>query len=186
MYLLAPTGRASRICWRPWRFFAHRPWVSAMRWSSAPEVRTGFCFMARRIPRRAFLRVRAIPSATSKPCCRWLDIAKEGGKIFEEEIEWAKNDASLDDLESQLRDKECAYLRDAVRRGEMTEEDAQDAQDALPSPKQQIENWRIYHLHDTSATAAVKSNCNVDDNRYLREDAANLAAYLYWLQQKQP
>jgi len=115
-----------------------------------------------------------------------LDIAKEGGKIFEEEIEWAKNDASLDDLESQLRDKECAYLRDAVRRGEMTEEDAQDAQDALPSPKQQIENWRIYHLHDTSATAAVKSNCNVDDNRYLREDAANLAAYLYWLQQKQP
>lgn len=39
---------------------------------------------------------------------------------------------------------------------------------------------------DTSATAAVKSSCNVDDNRYQREDSANLAAYLYWLKQKQP
>ena len=52
--------------------------------------------------------------------------------------------------------------------------------------KQHIEGWRMYHLHDTTATAAVKSTCNVDDNRYLREDASNLAAYLYWLKLKQP
>lgn len=56
----------------------------------------------------------------------------------------------------------------------------------FPAVRQHIEGWRFYHLHDTSATAAVKSNCNIDDNRYLREDAANLAAYLYWLKLKQP
>ena len=66
-----------------------------------------------------------------------------------------------------------------------------DDEDIVPANeialvKQQIETWRMYHLHDTSATAAVKSSCNVDDNRYLREDSANLAAYLYWLKQKQP
>jgi predicted ATPase len=55
-----------------------------------------------------------------------------------------------------------------------------------PEGKRYIESWRMYHLHDTSATAAVKSTCNIDDNRYLREDAANLAAYLYWLKLRQP
>lgn len=54
------------------------------------------------------------------------------------------------------------------------------------SAKRHIEGWRRYHLHDTSATAAVKATCNIDDNRYLREDASNLAAYLYWLKLKHP
>ena len=51
---------------------------------------------------------------------------------------------------------------------------------------QHLEGWSMYHLHDTSATAAIKSACNIDDNRALREDASNLAAYLYWLKLKEP
>ncbi|BBL75124.1 AAA family ATPase [Methylomagnum ishizawai] len=47
-------------------------------------------------------------------------------------------------------------------------------------------NWLIHHFHDTSDASPAKQICNIDDNRYLRPDAANLAAYLYWLQEKHP
>ena len=115
-----------------------------------------------------------------------LGLAKEGLKILESDLAWVEGGADLDSLEGQLRDKERQYLQAAVYRGEISEEDAAAALYAYPSPKRQIEGWRVYHLHDTSATAAVKSSCHVDDNRYLREDSANLAAYLYWLKQKHP
>jgi predicted ATPase len=38
--------------------------------------------------------------------------------------------------------------------------------------------WRVYHFHDTSDTAAVKKSGKINDNLFLREDAANLAAFL--------
>lgn len=44
--------------------------------------------------------------------------------------------------------------------------------------------WRVYHFHDTSSTAKVKQECDVNDNRTLRRDASNLAAFLYLLQEK--
>ncbi len=44
-----------------------------------------------------------------------------------------------------------------------------------------FETFRIFHFHDTSATASVKRFCNVNDNRFLYEDAGNLAAFLYRL-----
>lgn len=44
-----------------------------------------------------------------------------------------------------------------------------------------ISNWRIYHFHDTSLTAGVKYKCSLLDCQYLRIDASNLAAYLYFL-----
>jgi predicted ATPase len=49
-----------------------------------------------------------------------------------------------------------------------------------------LESYRVYHFHDTSETAAVKGTCDVDDNRFLRPQAENLAAFLYWLQEKSP
>lgn len=44
-----------------------------------------------------------------------------------------------------------------------------------------ISNWRIYHFHDTSDTASMKRKGAVHDNKYLRPDASNLAAFLYRL-----
>ncbi|MBF0162549.1 MAG: AAA family ATPase [Magnetococcales bacterium] len=44
----------------------------------------------------------------------------------------------------------------------------------------------LYHFHDTSDSAAARNFCPVDDNRFFRTDAANLPAYLYWLQHKHP
>jgi predicted ATPase len=44
-----------------------------------------------------------------------------------------------------------------------------------------IRNWRLYHFHDTSRSAWVKQIHGINDNEYLRDDARNLAAFLYRL-----
>ncbi len=49
-----------------------------------------------------------------------------------------------------------------------------------------VRNLVVYHFHDTSDTAPAKQIVNVDDNRFFRPNAANLPAYLYWLQEKHP
>lgn len=115
-----------------------------------------------------------------------LEVVKEGLAILGSNVEWAEGGSDIDNLEEQLRDEEEGHLKDAAARGELPEEEAEDQLRDFPSAKQNIEGWRRYHLHDTSATAAVKATCNIDDNRYLREDASNLAAYLYWLKLKHP
>ena len=45
-----------------------------------------------------------------------------------------------------------------------------------------LDSWRLYHFHDTSAASPMKKTANVNDNRYLRTDGSNLAAFLYLLQ----
>ncbi|MDV8151886.1 MULTISPECIES: AAA family ATPase [Acinetobacter calcoaceticus/baumannii complex] len=45
-------------------------------------------------------------------------------------------------------------------------------------------SWTLYHFHDTSSTATVKQIHNIGDNEYLRQDAKNLAAFLYRLKQQ--
>ncbi len=51
---------------------------------------------------------------------------------------------------------------------------------------EQLESYKIYHFHDTSNSAPLRSTANINDNRSLREDGGNLAAYLYYLQEKHP
>lgn len=45
---------------------------------------------------------------------------------------------------------------------------------------------RVYHLHDTSRSSLMRKTAKVDDNRFLRPDGSNLAAFLYFLQEKHP
>lgn len=52
--------------------------------------------------------------------------------------------------------------------------------------RRDLDTYRLYHFHDTSDTAPVKASSAVDDNRFLRPDASNLAAFLYYLQQQRP
>lgn len=49
-----------------------------------------------------------------------------------------------------------------------------------------LTSWRIYHFHDTSDTAKIKQTGDIDDNRFLRPDGSNLAAYLFLLQETKP
>ena len=50
--------------------------------------------------------------------------------------------------------------------------------------RQHFDRWRLYHFHDTSSGSPMKKTADVDDNRYLRPDGSNLAAFLYYLQQR--
>lgn len=44
---------------------------------------------------------------------------------------------------------------------------------------------RVFHFHDTSATARVRQYCYVGDDRWLMPDAGNLAAILYRFRNKE-
>ena len=46
-----------------------------------------------------------------------------------------------------------------------------------------LEGWKVYHFHDTSESAPVKKIGDVNDNLYLRDNASNLAAFLYRLRE---
>jgi len=49
--------------------------------------------------------------------------------------------------------------------------------------RQHLGSWRVYHFHDTSASSPMKKAADLNDNRFLRPDASNLSAFLYYLQQ---
>ena len=44
--------------------------------------------------------------------------------------------------------------------------------------------WRPYHFHDTGAASPMKKMADVQDNRHLRTDGSNLAAFLFLLRKK--
>ena len=44
-----------------------------------------------------------------------------------------------------------------------------------------LDRWRLYHVHDTSASSPLRKTARVDDSDYLRPDGSNLASFLYRL-----
>ena len=44
-------------------------------------------------------------------------------------------------------------------------------------------HWRLYHFHDTSASSPIKKTVALNNNRFLRHDGSNLAAFLYYLRE---
>jgi len=51
---------------------------------------------------------------------------------------------------------------------------------------QSVTTMRVYHFHDTRREAFVKQTGDLNDNAQLKYDAANLAAYLYFLKEIHP
>jgi predicted ATPase len=47
-----------------------------------------------------------------------------------------------------------------------------------------LDSFNIYHFHDTGNSSPLKQINKLDDNDYLRENGENLAAFLYYLQEK--
>ncbi len=52
--------------------------------------------------------------------------------------------------------------------------------------RERVSQWRFYHFHDTGATSPMKMTADVHDNRRLRANGANLAAFLFLLREKHP
>jgi predicted ATPase len=44
-----------------------------------------------------------------------------------------------------------------------------------------LDQWRLYHLHDTSATSPMRRTAKINDNGFLRPDGSNLPSFLYLL-----
>lgn len=74
----------------------------------------------------------------------------------------AARESQLEDEAAKPQGRIARYIRDAVV------------------------DWSVYHFHDTSESSPAKQISDLDDNRRLRKDAGNLAAYLYLLKQKSP
>ena len=53
----------------------------------------------------------------------------------------------------------------------------------IPFIRKQLFHWRLYHFHDTSASSPIKKTVALNDNRFLRHDGSNLAAFLYYLRE---
>lgn len=50
--------------------------------------------------------------------------------------------------------------------------------------RDRLRSWRVYHFEDTSASSPMRKTATVGDDGILREDASNLAAFLYRLQEQ--
>jgi predicted ATPase len=49
-----------------------------------------------------------------------------------------------------------------------------------------LQNCKVYQFHNTSDTARIRQRWSIEDNRYLREDGANLASVLLRLKENEP
>jgi len=49
-----------------------------------------------------------------------------------------------------------------------------------------LEEFDVYHFHDTSDTSSIKSMADIHNNESLQRDGSNIAAFLYYLQEKEP
>lgn len=49
-----------------------------------------------------------------------------------------------------------------------------------------LKDFDVYHFHDTGDSSPMKGFCNVNDNRYLKQNGSNISAFLYYLQLKKP
>ncbi len=49
-----------------------------------------------------------------------------------------------------------------------------------------LQNFKIYHFHDTSVSSKLRTPSMITDNIRLREDGDNLPSFLYFLQEKHP
>lgn len=76
------------------------------------------------------------------------------------------------------------YREKLVRRGNEAGISDATVQKTAHWVRERLGGWRVYHFHDTSASSPMKKTADVEDNRFLRADGSNIAAFLYYLRQK--
>ncbi len=91
--------------------------------------------------------------------------------IFENEYSW---------FGGVFRPTSSAYV---LGRGHVESNLKEAADKYSPYVRGSVQNWRVYHFHDTSETAKVKQAHASNRNISLEIDAANLAAYLRMLKE---
>lgn len=77
-----------------------------------------------------------------------------------------------------------AYTPRHSREQEVGSDDERVLGSEIPEWATRLGGWRIYHFHDTSSTSPMRKTARVDDNRSLRVDGSNVAAFLYLLHER--
>ncbi len=62
--------------------------------------------------------------------------------------------------------------------------ESQQTMDLTEALQFELEQWCLYHFHDTGFASPLKMTADLHDNRHLRPDGSNLAAFLYFLCKK--
>lgn len=79
------------------------------------------------------------------------------------------------------------YVTEVSRKGkEAGISDGATTSRVAQNVRSHLARWRLYHVHDTSRSSPMKKTCDLNDNEFLRPDGSNLAAFLYYLQEKHP
>ena len=113
---------------------------------------------------------------------------------FKDEVNQYEIQLSLDNLDNLIPFHEVLYFWDKskhVRPFEQPISDYNGEAGICDSTiggisgyiQDRLDSWRHYHFHDTSRTSPLKKSADIHDNRFLRPDGSNLAAFLFYLQQ---
>ena len=113
-----------------------------------------------------YYSIKLTPNAQNAFFFGWeQDGFNKNNKLIDVEPDWHTQDLGVGHLESSMKEQTSGRYQHL---------------------NNYLDSFKIYHFHDTSATAKVKAPSQVNDNRFLREDGANLAAFLHHLQKKYP
>ena len=74
-------------------------------------------------------------------------------------------------------------IRVEGRDGEAGVYNSTERSTGISAVRKHLLHWQVYHFHDTSATSPIKKTVALNDNRCLRHDGSNLAAFLYYLRE---
>ena len=77
------------------------------------------------------------------------------------------------------------YVETLSRRGKEAGISASHGSKVAGYVRQHLDSWRVFHFHDTSASSPMKKVADINDNRYMRPDGSNLAAFLYFLRERE-
>lgn len=115
---------------------------------------------------------------------------------FDNEVNQYAIDLTPDDTGRMFPSREVVYFRDETicdhaygsvlgsHEGEAGISVSGNQQRLTQHVRDHLDRWRTYHFHDTSAASPMKKTADVNDNRHLRPDGSNLAAFLFLLREK--
>ncbi len=115
---------------------------------------------------------------------------------FEDDINQYSIELDPDDADGLFPVEEVAYFWDKASyprpyedqlrsyNGEAGVSATQKQSNVVMHVREYLNSWRLYHFHDTSSTSPMKKSVDLNDNRYLRPDGSNLAAFLFYLHEK--
>lgn len=116
---------------------------------------------------------------------------QEGTHQYSIMLEPTNDDTLIPTQETFLDSRQAEHSRSYDRQVSRNRREAGISNAAPGDPligyvRSRLARWRLYHVHDTSRSSPMKKLCDVFDNEFLRPDGSNLAAFLFFLQERHP